>query len=180
LTNADHRKSRSQADFWNPTGLRGLAGDALLDSYEAERRPAGTASVLRSLRHGPEPSADGVVEDLGVRYPSGEQRAPHAWVRHAGRWVSTIDLFDARLTLLTGAHGAYWRRPAAELAAAELPITALSVGPCSCGARCDVGLIMPFLMCAHPAEIRGNPVTLRWGRSSGRSVSEAEAGPSSW
>ena len=79
------------------------AGDALLDSYEAERRPAGTASVLRSLRRGPEPSAAGVVEDLGVRYPPGEQRAPHAWVRHAGRSVSTIDLFDARLTLLTGA-----------------------------------------------------------------------------
>jgi hypothetical protein len=108
--------------------VRGLAGDALLDSYEAERRPAGTASVLRSLRRGPEPSAAGVVEDLGVRYPSGEQRAPHTWVRHAGRWVSTIDLFDARLTLLTGSHGAYWRRPAAELASAELPITALSVG----------------------------------------------------
>jgi hypothetical protein len=29
-------------------------------------------------------------------------RAPHAWVSHAGARLSTIDLFEGRLTVLTG------------------------------------------------------------------------------
>ena len=49
--------------------VRGLAGDALLDSYEPERRPIGTDNVVRSLRRG-EVAGDGLSWDLGVRYES--------------------------------------------------------------------------------------------------------------
>lgn len=111
--------------------LRGLAGDGLLDSYEAERGPVGRANAARSLlRDEPHPS-DGLPADLGRTYRSpvivaddeppafradraarpGE-RAPHAWVRHAGRRVSMLDVLGDRLTLLVGPHGAGWERAA--------------------------------------------------------------------
>jgi putative polyketide hydroxylase len=106
--------------------LRGRAGEALLDSYEAERRPIGIANVLSSLREGPQ---DALSWDVGVRYastvlPDGTgERAPHAWLRRRGTRISTIDLFDGRLTLLTGRDGEAWHR-----AAAGLPLQVLSVG----------------------------------------------------
>lgn len=101
--------------------VRGLAGEALLDSHEAERGPAGRANAARSLlRDDPHPS-DGLPADLGRTYRSpvvaaadepppyrtdraarpGE-RAPHVWVQAGGRRCSTIDLFADRLTLLVG------------------------------------------------------------------------------
>lgn len=117
--------------------LRGWADPSLLDSYEAERRPVGTSNVLRSLRRGPEPSADGLAEDLGVRYapatgaeehPSAGERAPHVWVSSGGRRVSTLDLFDGRLTLLTGRRGHRWCSAVDDLAGSGLPIAALRAG----------------------------------------------------
>ncbi len=115
--------------------LRGWAGEALLDSYQAERRPIGTENVLRSLRQAPEAPGEGLAWDIGVHYtsavveagPGTGQRAPHAWVRRGGSRVSTLDLFDGRLTVLTGPRGGPWRRAVAELAGG-LPIVALSVG----------------------------------------------------
>ena len=112
--------------------VRGLGGDALLNSYQDERQPVGRSNALRSLH--PEAVVDALAIDLGVTYTSGvvdaeaAQRAPHAWVRHAGRRVSTLDLFDGRLTLLTGVDGAPWRTAARVLAAAGLPIAVLSLG----------------------------------------------------
>jgi 2-polyprenyl-6-methoxyphenol hydroxylase-like FAD-dependent oxidoreductase len=118
--------------------LRGWAGEALLDSYEAERRPIGITNVLRSLNLDPAPAGDGLAWDIGVRYTSAVveaasgtgtgERAPHAWVRRGGSRVSTLDLFDGHFTVLTGLHGGPWRRTAAELAADGLPIVALSAG----------------------------------------------------
>jgi len=129
--------------------LRGWADEALLESYEQDRRPIGTQNVLNSLRRGPGPVSDGLTGDIGVRYPAdmlgsdgggfvesegGEaaatvgERAPHAWVRRDGARISTLDLFDGRLTLLTGEYGAAWRGAGAQLAAEGLPISALSVG----------------------------------------------------
>ena len=58
---------------------------------------------------GTEPAPDLRI-DLAAR--PGE-RAPHAWVRHAGRHRSTLDLFDGTLTLLTSADGRPWARAAA-------------------------------------------------------------------
>ena len=114
--------------------LRGWAGDELLDSYEAERRPIGLANVRRSLQRGPQPPADGLSWDIGVRYesavvtegPGAGLRAPHAWVRHHDSRISTLDLFDGRLTLLTGPQGEAWHRAATDLAVDGLPIVALT------------------------------------------------------
>ena len=116
--------------------LRGWAGEGLLDSYEAERRPIGTDNVLRSLRLSPQCAGEGLAWDIEARYTSpvveagcgtGE-RAPHAWLRRDGARVSTLDLFDGRLTVLTGPRGEPWHRAATELAADGLPIMALSAG----------------------------------------------------
>jgi hypothetical protein len=119
---------------------RGLGGDALLDGYEVERRPVGRENVLRSLGRGGSPgSTGGLDHDLGVGYggirgvdvvtaAAPDARAPHVWVRHDGRRVSTLDLFDGRFTLLTGPAGIGWRSAADVLAAVGLPVAALSVG----------------------------------------------------
>ena len=69
-----------------------------------------------------------MAQDLGVRYAStavlgnhdlAGRRAPHAWVRMAGRTVSTLDLFGDRLTVLTG--GATWP------GTSTVPVAALAV-----------------------------------------------------
>ncbi len=116
--------------------LRGWAGEALLDSYEAERRPISTENVLRSLGKGPTIKGNNLAWDIGARYTSAVidsgigngERAPHVWVRYGGSRISTLDLFDGRLTVLTGPRGGPWRRAATELAAGGLPIAALSAG----------------------------------------------------
>jgi hypothetical protein len=109
---------------------RGLAGDALLDSHDDERGPVGLAVATRSLDTDGRPD-DGLPSDLGRTHRSSVivgddsapparidlaarpgERAPHAWVRHAGRQKSTLDLFDGRLTLLTGPNGGGWARAA--------------------------------------------------------------------
>jgi putative polyketide hydroxylase len=109
---------------------RGLAGDALLDSHDDERGPVGLAVATRSLDTDGRPD-DGLPSDLGRTHRSSViahddpetppparmdlaarpgERAPHAWVRHAGRQKSTLDLFDGQLTLLTGPDGGGWAR----------------------------------------------------------------------
>jgi 2-polyprenyl-6-methoxyphenol hydroxylase-like FAD-dependent oxidoreductase len=126
---------------------RGLAGDDLLDSHEAERAPVGLAVATRSLTPANHPH-DGLPADLGRTHRSAViaaspaddeedppaartdlaarpgERAPHAWVRHAGRQVSTLDLFDGRVTVLTGSDGAGWERGPA----ADVPLRVLVAG----------------------------------------------------
>ena len=128
--------------------LRGWADEALLDTYEEERRPVGLANALRSLqlREGQEASG---LEDFGVTYESaaieatehveppatiGERaapgrRAPHAWLDVTGRRVSTLDLFDGRLTLLTGPGGSDWCAAADRSGLGDLPLAVLRFGP---------------------------------------------------
>lgn len=106
--------------------LRGLAGDALLDGYGAEREPVGRVNALRSLRPGPD-AHDGLAGDLGR--PAGArpgERAPHAWVRRHGRRCSTLDLFEDRLSVLTGSAGEPWEHAAAGLA--DLPLEVYVAG----------------------------------------------------
>jgi putative polyketide hydroxylase len=129
--------------------LRGWADQALLDTYEEERRPVGLANALRSLqlREGPHEASG--LEDFGVTYVSaaieptehveppatiGERaapgrRAPHAWLDVTGRRVSTLDLFDGRLTLLTGPGGSDWCAAAQGLAVDDPPLAVLRFGP---------------------------------------------------
>jgi putative polyketide hydroxylase len=109
---------------------RGIAGEALLDSHDAERGPAGLLAAERSLDVSGRPT-DGLASTLGHTYRSAVvaaddappvlradlaarpgERAPHAWVRHDGRRRSTLDLFDGRLTLVTRADGEAWIRAA--------------------------------------------------------------------
>ena len=121
--------------------VRGWADEALLGSYEQDRRPIGTQNVLNSLRRGPGPVGDGLSGDIGVRYVTDVlgsdddaigatvgARAPHAWVRRGGERISLLDLFDGRLTLLTGEPDSAFRAATMELADEGLPITVVSIG----------------------------------------------------
>jgi 2-polyprenyl-6-methoxyphenol hydroxylase-like FAD-dependent oxidoreductase len=97
---------------------------------------------------GLEPVIDDAAIDLGYRYrsasitpdepddgadwedprkPSGRPgfRAPHVWLRHAGRQVSTLDLVDRDPVLLTGAAGATWAGTAGRL---DVPLAVHQVG----------------------------------------------------
>ncbi|MGJ5805383.1 FAD-dependent oxidoreductase [Streptomyces europaeiscabiei] len=122
--------------------LGGWAGESLLDSYDAERRPVAEATsaraAARSVEHShpgfaPAPGVGGgggpqrgiLNVALGYRYPQGAvlgidpatavvperldlsgepgSRAPHMAVRHRGECVSTLDLYERSLVLLSGA-----------------------------------------------------------------------------
>jgi len=110
---------------------RGLAGEALLDSHDAERGPVGLAAAERSLDMQGRPT-DGLASNLGHTHRSAViadtdtppalridlaarpgERAPHAWVRHGGRRRSTLDLFEGRLTLVSGPDAGSWAGAAA-------------------------------------------------------------------
>jgi putative polyketide hydroxylase len=128
---------------------RGLAGESLLSTYAEERYPVGVHNALASLEpfapnRGHDLSHDfGVVyESAGIQPPTDSEhpvtgngavvvatpgaRAPHAWVSYAGERRSTIDLFEGRLTLLTGPRGDDWRNAVA--AEPDLPVQVLVVG----------------------------------------------------
>jgi len=126
--------------------LDGRAGDALLDSWAAERGPVGRANAERSLRLTDTDPGDGLPIDLGRTYRSSAiltdldgdppphrtdraarpgERAPHAWVRRDGRRVCTLDLLADRLTLLVGSDDAGWARAAQRIGP---PVTTLVVG----------------------------------------------------
>jgi putative polyketide hydroxylase len=96
--------------------LRGWAGEALLDSYEAERRPVVEHNLARSAD--PDGTArEGTAElhaDLGGRLP-------HLWLPSSAGRVSTLDLLGEGLTLLTGPASQAWARAAAAVAGA-LPV----------------------------------------------------------
>jgi putative polyketide hydroxylase len=83
--------------------LRGWAGPALLDTYEAEWRPIGTRRTARSADTGPRPSGPAsLAEDLNARLP-------HAWLPTGnGHPHSTLDLVGPGLTLLTGPVAEPW------------------------------------------------------------------------
>jgi hypothetical protein len=120
--------------------VRGWADPSLLDSYDAERRPVGVANAHRSLEAaaGDTGDRDLLADDLGVTYRSPVVeahdadapvsgacpgvRAPHVWVERDGARVSLLDLYDGRLTVVTGPGGVAWRTAVHELAAEGLPI----------------------------------------------------------
>jgi 2-polyprenyl-6-methoxyphenol hydroxylase-like FAD-dependent oxidoreductase len=112
--------------------MSGAAGEDLLDTYEPERRPSGERNVLRSL--GKLQGVSGVAADLGVVYSSGAvyadgdddrpavieptmparvgSRLPHVWLEARDDSLSTLDLCDGSLMLLTAAGGSAWRAAA--------------------------------------------------------------------
>lgn len=158
--------------------LGGWAGEGLLDSYDAERRPVAEATsaraAARSVEHShpgfaPAPGVGGgggpqrgiLDVALGYRYPrgavlgadpatpvvperldlSGEpgSRAPHMAVRHRGEALSTLDLYERSLVLLSDADadadartdgpGGGWHEAALRLAEAmSVPLTSYRFG----------------------------------------------------
>jgi 2-polyprenyl-6-methoxyphenol hydroxylase-like FAD-dependent oxidoreductase len=83
--------------------LQGWAGDALLDSYEAERRPVAEHNAARSAdpRGSSRPVSEELRADLGGRIA-------HLWLAGESGRRSTLDLLSDGLTLLTGPGGAGW------------------------------------------------------------------------
>jgi 2-polyprenyl-6-methoxyphenol hydroxylase-like FAD-dependent oxidoreductase len=153
---------------------RGLAGEELLASHDAERAPVGLAAAERSLSVEGRPT-DGLPSALGHTHRSpviadateapdlridlaarpGE-RAPHAWVRHAGRHRSTLDLFDGTLTLLTSADGRPWAR----------------------AARAVPGV--PFQVLVDGSDVHGSALAERYGLGPGSAVLVRPDGRVAW
>ncbi len=117
--------------------VRGLAGEALLDSYDQERRPVGRANAEASLATATGTGGAKALEhDFGVTYdsdvigtgPLAGSRAPHAWIEVGGRRTSTLDLFGESLVLLVGPEGDAWHSAAERLALAGVPVVSYRVG----------------------------------------------------
>jgi putative polyketide hydroxylase len=101
--------------------LRGWADPALLDSYEAERRPVAEHNVARSAD--PLGSRRRVDEELPADLGG---RIPHVWVR--GSRASTLDLVGPGLTVFTGPHAGTWDASAVP---ASLPVDVHPLDPMS-------------------------------------------------
>ncbi|MER6347405.1 FAD-dependent oxidoreductase [Streptomyces sp. NPDC001595] len=149
--------------------LGGWAGEGLLDTYDAERRPVAEATsaraAARSVEHShpgfaPPPGAGGgggpqrgiLNVALGYRYPHGAvvgtdpaspvvpesldltgqpgTRAPHLWLRRQGQRVSSLDLYERSLVLLSDASDpSGWHKAAVRLAEEmSVPLTSYRVG----------------------------------------------------
>ncbi|MGW2518922.1 FAD-dependent oxidoreductase [Streptomyces sp. NPDC001617] len=149
--------------------LDGWAGEGLLDSYDAERRPVAEATSARAAHRSAEHSHPGFAPPpgagggggpqrgilnvaLGYRYPrgavvgaepttpvvpegldlSGEpgSRAPHMWVRHGGERISTLDLYERSLVLLSDADATSdWHEAAIRLSGqTSVPVASYRVG----------------------------------------------------
>jgi putative polyketide hydroxylase len=98
--------------------LRGWADEALLDSYEAERRPVAEHNAARSADpNGSErPVTDELRADLGGRIA-------HLWLPGESGRVSTLDLLGDGLTLFTGPGGTAWDETAGRSAPTGPPVT---------------------------------------------------------
>jgi putative polyketide hydroxylase len=114
--------------------VRGLAGDALLDSYAAERELSeerqpddGLPTDLGRTYRSPVIVDDGAAPAQGHhRTARPGERAPHVWVHRNGRRASVLDLFEDRLTVITGPRGERWRRAAGH--SPDVPIEVLVAG----------------------------------------------------
>ncbi len=126
------------------------AGPALLDTYEAERRPTGLLTMGQAMARfgtrmssgdGPEVIDYGAVS-MGYRYPSpaagdiaplrpselaGQPgtRAPHVPITLSGRDISSLDLYGSRFVLLAGPTGQGWVAAAGKL---DVPVDAYRFG----------------------------------------------------
>lgn len=144
---------------WKLAGVNaGWAGASLLDTYEAERRPAGVLAADQSLQQFagtrearpfgnwgvifgadyesdaivPDGSEAPVVDDPVLEYVQRGRpgaRLPHAWLDRDGARISTHDLLGDGVTLIAGPDGQAWLG-AGEITATELgvPLATLRLG----------------------------------------------------
>lgn len=129
--------------------LRGWADEDLLETYEAERFPVGRENTTASLKERGDLPEDPGAMDFGVTYDLGQseatdlgfvsapglgtvigRRAPHAWLDLPdGSRVSTLDLFEGRLTLVAGADHEPWRAAVASVTTAPAPpVQVIAIG----------------------------------------------------
>ncbi|MFF2745390.1 FAD-dependent monooxygenase [Kitasatospora sp. NPDC058048] len=131
----------------------GTAGEALLDTYEAERRPVARQVVDISLANSRARAGYRIDDELlltaayrstavltdpadpalppldpglsGLEHPDGTPgtRLPHLRLAGPPGAASTLDLVGPGFTLLTATGDTAWRRQAATAAAAGLPVT---------------------------------------------------------
>ena len=97
--------------------MHGWAEDALLDSYEAERRPVAEHNAARSADPGG--SIRSVSEELRADLGG---RIAHLWLAGDSGRRSTLDLLGGGLTLLTGPGGEGWDAVAASTST-SVPLT---------------------------------------------------------
>ena len=123
-----------------------VATSARASARSAEHRHPGYAALPGTGRQ-----KNVLAVALGYRYPTGAvvgtdpnaptipdsfestgapgSRAPHVWLRRAGERVSTLDLFEKSLVLLTGPDGDAWHSAALKLAEQHgIPLDAYRVG----------------------------------------------------
>jgi putative polyketide hydroxylase len=98
--------------------MRGWAGDALLDSYEAERRPVAEHNAARSAD--PSGSIRSVSEELRADLGG---RIAHLWLPGEPGRVSTLDLLGEGFTVFTGPRGPAQEDTGALRAARAAPVT---------------------------------------------------------
>jgi putative polyketide hydroxylase len=84
--------------------LRGWAGDALLDTYETERRPVAEHNAARSAD--PNGSIRGTTDELRADLGG---RIAHTWLPGESGRTSTLDLLADGLTRFTGPDQTAWR-----------------------------------------------------------------------
>lgn len=76
-----------------------------------------------------EPGSELASDELGLDGRPGT-RAPHAWVEHQGKRISTLDLFGTDFVLLAASEGAAWREAAQALAPRlNIKLSTYLVGP---------------------------------------------------
>jgi putative polyketide hydroxylase len=92
--------------------LRGWAGESLLDTFEAERRPVAQHNAARSA------DANGSAREVAheLRADLGG-RIAHLWLGGERPRVSTLDLLGDGLTLFTGPRRAAWQAAAGSIRA---------------------------------------------------------------
>ena len=127
--------------------LRGWAGDALLDTYEEERRPVAEHNAARSARDDGSllQTALGLSVDIGGRLP-------HVWAPRGDELVSTLDMLGEGLTLFTGPA---WAGSAPPAGSGSPPVAVQSLDAISARA---LGLGAEGSLLVRPD---GHPVALR-------------------
>ena len=129
--------------------IRGWANESLLDTYQAERGPVAHRAARRSMEATEVDPVQRLADDLAAVYRSPGlaahgllaaepnladldgrpgARAPHVWITRRGRRISTLDLFEGRLTVLAGPDADWARAGAGRLRAELLPIRTVTAG----------------------------------------------------